>query len=190
MASHLAFSEAASYYAQTALIGLSMPISVFVYYLIYKRKSMREIVGALGLGLKAASPRNIGLGLMAFLLIFTFTVIVNLASSITGTKINTNVGLLLGNGPFWFYLFVAFIEPINEEILFRGFLVPRLGIVFSALLFGAAHAGYNSTFGVEIIAAAIFGLVAGHIFKKTESLYPSIIAHTLVNTMGILAALS
>ena len=28
-------------------------------------------------------------------------------------------------------------------------MVPRLGIIVSALIFGALHASYNSTFGIE-----------------------------------------
>jgi membrane protease YdiL (CAAX protease family) len=37
-----------------------------------------------------------------------------------------------------------------------------------------------------VVAALIFGLVAGYVFRKTESLYPSLVAHVLVNTLTIL----
>ena len=116
------------------------------------------------------------------LLSFTISIL----GSVVNTQINTNVNIVLSGAPIWFYIFVAIIEPINEEILFRGFMVPRLGIVISALIFGVLHSGYNSTFGIEIIAAFVFGIISGYVFKKTDSLYPSIIAHILVNTLAVI----
>ena len=54
-------------------------------------------------------------------------------------------------------------------------------IVIVVLLF------MTGNLGIDVIAAVIFGLLAGYIFKKTNSLYPSIIAHALVNTLTIIA---
>ena len=82
------------------------------------------------------------------------------------------------------------IEPINEEIMFRGFLVPRIGIVASAIIFGLAHYSYMSTFGVEMLGALIFGLLAGYVFKRTKSIYPGIVAHIIVNTIAIIGIIS
>ena len=84
-----------------------------------------------------------------------------------------------------FLLFSFLVAPINEEILFRGFMVPRIGILASAVLFSVPHLlSYSSV--SELIAAFIFGIAAGYAFKKTGSLYPSIIAHALVNLISIL----
>lgn len=146
-----------------------------------------EILSKLGLSKSSISSKIIGIGLVIFFALFTLELLVNVLSNVIGTTIDTNVGMLLGSAPIWFYIFSAVIAPINEEIFFRGFLVPRIGIVFSAIIFGALHASYNSTFGIEIIAAIIFGLVAGYVFKKTNSLYPSMIAHILINTLAVLA---
>ncbi|HVA82709.1 MAG TPA: CPBP family intramembrane glutamic endopeptidase [Candidatus Aquilonibacter sp.] len=152
-----------------------------------KGMSPPQIVEKLGLSRKSISPKMVSLGLIIFFALFALEIMVNLVSSITGTAINTNVDLLLGSAPLWFFIFTAIIAPINEEIFFRGFLVPRIGILVSAVIFGLLHASYNSTFGVEIIAAVIFGLIAGYVFKKSNSLYPSIIAHILLNTLAVLA---
>ena len=106
-----------------------------------------------------------------------------------GTQINTNVNVVFSNAPLWFLLFAFLIVPINEELLFRGLMVPRLGIVVSALIFGALHASYNSTFAVEAVAACIFGMLSGYVYKKSGSLYPSILAHMLVNALAVAALL-
>ncbi len=170
-------------------LGFSMPVSVLLYFILYKKFNLKEILNQLGLRRSGLSPKMIGIGLLIFLVIFLLDLAVSLVSSVLHTQINTNIGVLLGGSPLWFYIFAAVIEPINEEVLFRGFAVPRLGIVISALVFGLLHAGYNSTFGVEIIAAFIFGIIAGYAFKKTKSLYPPIIAHILVNSIAVIALL-
>ncbi|MDE1869565.1 MAG: CPBP family intramembrane metalloprotease [Candidatus Micrarchaeota archaeon] len=149
--------------------------------------SATEVIERLGLSRKKISLGFVSLGIVIFLALFCLELMVNLISTITGVTINTNVDLLLSSAPLWFFIFTSVIAPINEEIFFRGFLVPRLGIVVSAVIFGLMHASYNSSFGIEIIAAIIFGLVAGYVFKKTNSLYPSIVAHILLNTLAVLA---
>jgi len=81
-------------------------------------------------------------------------------------NIETNACNVVTGMPLWFILFVVLIGPINEELFFRGFLVKRIGIILSALLFAILHAGYGSTFGIDIIAAFIFGLIAGYISRR------------------------
>ena len=87
----------------------------------------------------------------------------------------------------WFLIFAAVIEPINEEIFFRGFLSTRIGIMPSAIIFGLAHYSYNSTFGVEVIAAFAFGIISAYVYKRTGSVYPGIIAHILINSLAVLS---
>ncbi len=175
-----------SNYLLTAALSLFFPFVAFSY-MLNKGMTPQEIVQSLGLSRKKLTMMIIGIGIVVFFALFTLDVLVNLASSVIGTTIDTNAGLLLQSAPIWFYIFTAIIAPINEEIFFRGFLVPRIGIILSALIFGVLHASYNSTFGVEIIAAVIFGLIAGYVYKRTNSLYASIIAHILINSLAILS---
>jgi membrane protease YdiL (CAAX protease family) len=60
-------------------------------------------------------------------------------------------------------------------------------VLVSAVMFGALHFSYNSTYGIEVIAALLFGLITGYAYKKTNSLYPALIAHIMVNTLTILS---
>jgi membrane protease YdiL (CAAX protease family) len=167
-----------------ALLPLS--IAVFVYMRMYKRMSLQKIKSALGFVPKGIAA-NVAIGILIFLVILAFEIAVGLASAATNVPINTNADLVFAGAPMWFYIFAAVIEPINEEIMFRGFLVPRLGVILSALIFGVAHYSYYSTFGIEVIAAFIFGTMAGYVFKKKKSIYPGIVAHILVNSLAVLA---
>jgi membrane protease YdiL (CAAX protease family) len=173
--------------AMTALstIALSLIFSFIVFsYMLAKGKKLKQIVSELGLSRKRLTSRYIAFGIGLFLLFLAIEFGLGIFSEITNIPIPTNVASELANLPFYFYLFIFIVGPINEEILFRGFLVPRVGIIGSSLVFGLLH--YISYFSIaELIAAFAFGIAAGYVFKKTNSLYPSIIGHVLFNFVTV-----
>lgn len=181
------FNSNSTLFVLDALFSLVFPVSVLVYFFAYKRYSVRDVVSQLGLIPSRRTPVHILIGVGIFLLMLAIEIATAAISNFTNVQINTNVSTMLNSAPMWFLIFSAVIVPLNEEILFRGFLVPRIGIFFSAVVFGLGHYAYNSTFGIEIIAAFIFGLIAGYAFKRTKSLYPSLIAHILVNATTLAA---
>jgi membrane protease YdiL (CAAX protease family) len=62
---------------------------------------------------------------------------------------------------------VGISAGLGEELLFRGVLLPRLGIVLTALLFAALHAfQYNFD---ALIWILILGIVLGYARKKTNT---------------------
>lgn len=169
----------------TIFISLLFSFAVFAY-LLGKGKTLKDIVSELGLSKKRLTFRYISIGIGLFILFLIIEIGIGLFSELTKIQIVTNVATDLANMPLYFYLFAFLVAPINEEILFRGFLVPRIGIVWSALIFGIMHyLSYSSI--AEMAAAFVFGLAAGYIFKKTNSLYPSIIGHALFDFSTVLA---
>jgi hypothetical protein len=177
-------SSAQFTFASDAAVELSFLASALIYsrFIAQRRRGAAD---GLGLGREGIIWRNIALGLLIFAIIVTLELIVSLIGQVAGTTISTNVDQIFAAAPVWFLVFSATLAPISEEVLFRGLMVPRLGIVVSALIFAAMHASYNSTFGVEVVAALVFGLIAGYAFRKTGSLYPSMIAHVLVNALTV-----
>lgn len=101
------------------------------------------------------------------------------------TTINTGVSFLLIVGT----VFAGFAE----EILFRGFILPRLmtqmtfvkANIFSAILFAALHTAALLQAGAllipKIILLFIISLWLGYLFKKTRSLWTTIWVHVLYN---------
>jgi CAAX protease family protein len=87
-------------------------------------------------------------------------------------------------GPFSALLF-GLSAGIGEELVFRGLLQPRFGIIFTALLFTVTHVQYGITF----IILGIFGigLLLGW-ERKRFGTTACIITHTLVNTLAVLAS--
>lgn len=83
-----------------------------------------------------------------------------------------------------YVLSVAIITPVKEEILFRGILYRFLerkynflvGIIISSFIFGILHGGL-------LITATIMGIVLAMLYKKTQSIIPSIILHIVWNLL-------
>jgi hypothetical protein len=152
---------------------------------MYRTNSIEFAVKNLGLSREMITPKNILIGLSLFVIMLIVEFGISAFSQVTHIALPTNVQQVLSGLPVYFFVFTFLIAPINEEIFFRGFLVNRIGIIPSALLFALLHFGYASI--SEFVAALIFGLAAGYVFKKTGSLYATITAHIILNMLTIVA---
>ncbi len=85
-------------------------------------------------------------------------------------------------------LFVIAISPgICEEIMFRGTIMnayeglsKKKAIIYSAVLFGLFHLNLQN-----LVGPILLGIVFGIIVYKTNSIYSSIIAHTINNGIAL-----
>ncbi len=166
----------------TILLSFMFPTTVFTW-LSLKGKSSMQIAAELGLSRDKFTKRALFAGIKLFFAILILEIALTVVTAFTGVQLPTNVETLLDGMPTWFLLFGIFISPLNEEIFFRGFMVPRIGVIPSALIFAAFHVGYNSI--AEFAGAVIFGLLAGYVFKKTGSLYATTLGHLLINMLTI-----
>lgn len=89
-------------------------------------------------------------------------------------------------------LAVIILVPVAEEIFFRGYLYGALkskmglaAIPVASLLFAAAHLYLVQ--GVAIFLVAL-GLVV--LYERQGSLWPSVVAHATINTLGVIALLA
>jgi len=80
----------------------------------------------------------------------------------------------------WYFLT---IRVFAEEVFFRGFLVKKIGVIPSSIIFGAAHFAYGSM--VEVFGAFILGLILAKAFEENKSLFPNIFAHFFYNFIFI-----
>ena len=171
-------------YAANSTIALSFFFPLIVFsYLLAKGNRLMPIIRSLGLSRDKITLHNIGLGIVVFMAILALEFGMSIFEQVTHVSLPTNVNIVFSGMPLYLYLFTFIVAPFDEETLFRGFLVPRIGIIGSSLIFAILHFGYGSI--SELIAAFIFGLIAGYAFKKTRSLYVSILGHALVNFLTI-----
>ncbi len=85
---------------------------------------------------------------------------------------------------------LALLPGIAEELLFRGAILEALraragtavGVVGSALLFGAAHLE-----PIHAAAAALLGGYLGFVAVRANSVWPAVVCHLANNATGVLA---
>lgn len=95
------------------------------------------------------------------------------------------------DSPVWFFIVGAIFAPVVEEIFFRGFLFQgfraRYGWItamfLSAAIFALAHLDL-----VVLIPTFILGCLLAYVYHRSNSIWPGIILHFLVNSFGLLAA--
>lgn len=109
---------------------------------------------------------------------------------------NSNVDSLtslLQSFTFFMLIFVAFIGPILEEVLFRGLFLNwffphqrMLSIVLSSLIFGTFHVDFTSgqIDPIYWLSKVLLGLVLALVYNHTKNLKASIILHILNNTLA------
>ena len=92
--------------------------------------------------------------------------------------------------PIWFFFVGAIIAPFVEEIFFRGFLFQGFrqkygwlpAILLSSAIFGAAHLD-----PVSLIPTFILGCVLAYVYHRSNSLWPGIIFHAMINSFSLCA---
>jgi membrane protease YdiL (CAAX protease family) len=82
------------------------------------------------------------------------------------------------------------VAPICEEFLFRGFIFTALrnwrgtlpAAAITGLLFGGVH--YGSAPALDLIPLGALGFGLCLLYRRTGSLYPSIVAHSINNSIA------
>lgn len=93
--------------------------------------------------------------------------------------------------PVWFFLVGVVFAPIVEEIFFRGFLFQGfrqkygwvVATILSSAIFAAAHLD-----PVAFIPTFVLGSALAYVYHRSNSVWPGIILHFLVNAFGLCTA--
>ena len=123
--------------------------------------------------------------LKIFAIFFCILILENILLSTLGFNEADKVRDVISKQGTLALLLAVSLAPIGEELLFRGYLQKRVGIILSGLVFAAFHLGYGSF--SEVLAAFSFSIIAGLEFKKTKNIYACILSHALFNTLAVIA---
>jgi len=74
---------------------------------------------------------------------------------------------------------------VGEEVFFRGALMPWIGLVPQAILFGLLHIGPSKRFLPWTAWALLMGLVFGGLVELTGDLGGAIACHFTINFMNL-----
>lgn len=79
------------------------------------------------------------------------------------------------------FIFVA----LREEVLFRGLLLPRFGLVATSIVFGAVHLPFGQFPNWRFaLVAAVAGWFYGRAYLATGSVRSAMVAHALTNVVA------
>jgi membrane protease YdiL (CAAX protease family) len=91
-----------------------------------------------------------------------------------------------------FFVVVAFVAPVVEELTYRGLgfalLAPYgavLAVVATGVLFGLAH---GLVLGLPVLT--FFGLAIGWLRARTDSIYPPIALHSVFNGTALIVSVT
>lgn len=92
--------------------------------------------------------------------------------------------------PVWFIVVGAVLAPLVEEIFFRGFLFQGFrakygwvnALLLSSGIFAAAHLDLAS-----LVPTFVLGCLLAYLYHRSNSVWPGVILHVLVNSFGLLA---
>ena len=163
-----------------------IPAGLYVFY----RESKNPLIN-----LKITSPinwRGLGIGFAASVLYFV--VVFAVEKLYSGRALTP---LLHASASAWLVtLAQVFFSPISEEILFRGFVLPQLmdrmpfwkANIIQAILFTAMHwpnwiwvNGFQAWIIVTSVSIFILALFLGWMLRRTNSIWPPIVAHIINN---------
>jgi membrane protease YdiL (CAAX protease family) len=173
-------------------------------------KGQRSLARDFGL---AFQPVDIGWGLLGGLGVFVITAVMGVVwQALTGDAAPDNSGFLPDSvsplAAVGVFVAVAVVTPFAEELFFRGLLLRALekrfntsvAVVGSSLVFGSLHfAGVTSASSLGelalhglFIAIVIsgYGLIFALVVVRTGRLAPSIIAHMVINGLGVITYLA
>jgi membrane protease YdiL (CAAX protease family) len=169
------------------IVQLTFLLPVIIIF-AYRRISWK----ALGFGKFDWATLGIGCGLLiasyAIILVHN-TILVLLGIETQGQEITQLFGAL--KSPVWFFIVGAILAPLVEEIFFRGFLFQGFrarygwipGLLLSSAIFGLAHLD-----PVALIPTFILGCLLAYLYQRSNSVWPGVIVHMLVNSLGLCVA--
>lgn len=170
-------------------ILLSLIIIVFYFFIVLKweKKSLKSI------GLKKPKKADFLWGAMGVFLYFALIIISVPFIMLFKLDVQPNFVLQgLSQAPPFFAITGLFVSVVNEEIIFRGYLLERfnslLGNFFaSALISWFFFSLIHGTYGFDyILRMAIPSIAFYFIYLRRRSLIANIIMHFLANSLVLL----
>jgi len=179
---------------QLAFVMVLLIIFPLIWYFLVNKNNFKQAFSNMRLSLNNID-NAVAWGIISTIVIYGLTILFGIIiiyfSEIDTEQMSNIPDLEAIFSPVSLFVLVA-IQPIAEEIFFRGFLLDKtekiagtnIAIILTAVLFGLAHASYGKIY--PIVLPIVMGVILAYIVIKTKSLYAAITAHVCYN-VGSLA---
>ncbi len=173
---------------QASLVILFMIFSPYIWYTLVNGLSLKEMFARINL-----HKKNLHMAFLwaVFTVIAAFFILIILGNILSFFGVNVEDSSNIQNLEMFFsvpvILILITLQPIAEEIFFRGFILEKIdsvygsipAIVISSILFGLAHLSYGNLYPAVMII--FIGVLLAVLVVKTKNLTAAIIAHVLFN---------
>ncbi|MBN1306049.1 MAG: CPBP family intramembrane metalloprotease [Anaerolineales bacterium] len=152
---------------------------------------VRKGIGWDRLGFRKFSLQDMGLGCGLLLMAYFVIAAHNLLLTLLDIPLQTEflMEYIEVSQSAWGLIVASIVlAPLVEEIFFRGFIYSSLRKKFNWIAAGAISSGIFALFHlmpVVFIPTFVLGFVFSYLYERTHSLWPGILLHLLVNTLGI-----
>lgn len=190
------FNTTAGKDAAQLMVALSLGGTAIGFALFAARGRVREAFEKLGLGGRVALSA-IGLAGLAWFAYIIFaavlTPLLQPDQQDVTRELGTNKDSIESIAVTAFLIVIA--APISEEMFFRGFMFASLrgsmslwpAALISAAVWGSLHlSGGNIGVAVQL---AVFGIILAWLYERSGTLWATILAHTLNNTIAFILLL-
>lgn len=174
------------------VIGLLVIIPIIWYYIVnhYNLKKIFEKLKLTSVNIDIAFLWGIVAVIITFLIFFAIEFLL-IIMGIQPEDLGNIQDLEKFFTPASLFILVS-VQPIAEEIFFRGFLLDKIGsfagqnvaIFSTAILFGLAHMSYGKVY--PVIFPMIMGVLLAYVVIKTRNIYASIFAHISFNVASFI----
>lgn len=86
-------------------------------------------------------------------------------------------------------LLLALLSGLGEELLFRGWLLPEIGLFWSSLVFGLVHVPPHRDWLFWPVFATVVGLLLGALTLSSGTILWAVLAHAAINHLNLNLAL-
>jgi uncharacterized protein len=172
-------------------IGLFILIPV-IWYKLVNNYTKKQILHQIKLRREAADIAILW-GILTMILMFITLFIIGIILTTLGYNLEQsgNIQDLKNLFSIPSLFIIVTIQPIGEEIFFRGFLLEKLktttgtlpAILISSILFGIAHLSAQNIY--PAIITAILGILLAYMVIKTKHLITAISAHIFYNIISV-----
>ncbi|MGH6890432.1 MAG: lysostaphin resistance A-like protein [Rhizomicrobium sp.] len=163
-------------------------VVVLLYIAFVERRPFASV------GFRRPKALDIVLGVVAgILLLAGIVVIYQVVFPLLHLKMNAREMHTLYNTPFWYRVILVTRAAVAEELLFRGYPIPRLGelsgsVAFAAVVSCAAftYAHLASWGPAQLIVAGYGGVILTILYVWRRNLWANMLAHWIADGAGFL----
>lgn len=123
---------------------------------------------------------GIGVGLLGLLV----SVAAVMLFEAMGLRTDNPVVEGLGGQLTWsLVIFIPFAAATSEELFFRAYLQPRMGMVPANLFFGVVHLSYQTP--LQVLVPMMLGFLFSWTLLRRRSILPAVVGHFVFNLVGL-----